>query len=295
MPFGIAAAILAGGGLASAGIGAFGSISAADTAASAANNAAQLQLQEFNKTQGNLLPFVQGGTSALGALMNELALSQNGTVNVNAGGSILQNPLNILGPPPVYKMPQYTAQRYQQSPGYAAALAGGTQALQNAGATTTGGLSGNVLKALQSTGTAAANLDYQTNYQNFATNYLNQFTNNNANFWNQYNALNQGNTNIFNWLNALAGTGASAGGALGQIGTTAAGNAGNALIGAGAAQAAGTLGATNAAAGGINSLLTLGASPSTGLANSYLAAILNGGGQAQDFGGPGATFGLPQA
>jgi hypothetical protein len=275
LPFGVAA-ILGAGVLGSSLISGNAAQSAASTQANAANNAANLQQQQFNTTQQHLVPYLTTGTNANNILADLLGIPNNvGGSAVPGAGQLLQNPLSQLGPIPQYNMPAYA---YQQSPGYAVALQGGTSALQNAGATTTGALSGNILQALQGFGTQQANQDYQQNYQNYATNYGNQFNANNANFWNQYNALNQGNTNTFNWLSQLAGTGQNAGANLGTIGTTAAANTGNALIGAGNAQAAGTVGAANAAAGGLNSLSTLLTSPSNSLQNSFIGSLLNNNG-----------------
>lgn len=205
---------------------------------------------------------------------------------------LLQNPLQQLGGPgavPTYNMPAFTAQQYQQSPGYAAALQGGQQALQNTGATTTGALSGNTLKALQGFGTGLANQDYQQAYSNYATNYQNQFNANNSNFWNTYNALNQGNTNTFNWLNTLSGNGQNAALGLGALGNAATGNIGNALIGAGNAAAAGAIGTGNAISGGLGSIATILGSPTSGYNSSILAQILGGGSSAgYDAAGGGA-------
>lgn len=275
MPFG-AAAILAGGTLLGSLITGNAAQSAAQTQANAANRAGDLQLQEFNTTQGNLYPFLRYGQGAASILSNDfLGINPDGSFN-SANASLLQNPLTALGPVPRYNMPAYTAQMYQRSPGYNAALQGGVQALQDAGTTTTGALSGNVLRALQGTGTQLANQDYQQNYQNYANNYMNQFSNNNANFWSRYNAANQNQQNIFNRLAQIMGGGQSAAVNQGSQGLTAAGNAGNAIIGGGNALAAGQIGQANAFTGGLGSLLTGLQSPINN--NSLLAALMNGGG-----------------
>jgi hypothetical protein len=64
---------LIGGSVLSAGIGAVGSISAADTQAKAENNALSTQQQMFNTAAGGLQPFVSAGTTAsktLSSLLN---------------------------------------------------------------------------------------------------------------------------------------------------------------------------------------------------------------------------------
>jgi hypothetical protein len=278
MPFGIAA-ILGGAGIAGSLITGNAATSAAQTQANAANNAANIQGQEYLNTQNNLRPFLQLGGADLENLQNMLGVGYNlqtGAQSFTPNYGILQNPQTALGPAPTYNMPAYTAQMYQQSPGYNALLQGQTQALQNAGATTTGALSGNVLQALQGAGTQLANQDYQQNYQNYATNYGNQFNANNANYWNNLQQANNQNSNAFNWLSQLAGSGQNAGASLGALGGQAAGNIGNAFIGAGNAQAAGTIGAANAYTGGINSLATLGVLPSSITSNSLLGQLLGG-------------------
>lgn len=295
MPF-AAAAVLGGSSLIGSLIGANASSNAADTTAASARRAAALQAGEFGLTQQNLLPFLQTGTTANQVLSSNYLGVDGPTGTFNPNAPFLQSPLSRMGPPPSYNMPGFTAGMYQHSPGYNAALQGGVEALQNAGTTTTGALSGNTLKALQGYGTQAANQDYQQAYQNYATNYSNQFTGNNANFWNQYNAGNQQNQNIFNWLSQLGGGGQSAAAGLGGLGATAAGNAGNALIGAGSANAAGMLGVGNAFSGGLNSLSTMLARPNSD--SSLIAALMAGGGGGSGFtypaaSQPGGTFQYP--
>jgi len=276
MPFGIAASLIGGAlGIGGALISGNAAQDAAKTQIGAANQAAQVQQQEFGQTQKNLLPFLQSGQLSQETLMGLLGFGTGQPFDPSKSG-LLANP--IAGAQiPTYNMPQFGAQEYQQSPGYSFALQGGTQALQNAGATTTGAMSGNVLKALQGFGTGLANQDYQQNYQNFATNYGNQFTANNSNFWSTANANAKNQSDIFNRLAQLAGSGQNAGASLGALGNTAAGNIGNAYIGAGNAGAAGTIGSANATTGGLNSLATLLQSPNGGN-NSLIAQLLAGGG-----------------
>src|SRR5713101_53252 len=65
MPAGWAAAAA---GVVGAGVSAYGSMTAADTQANAARNATNAEVGMFTQTQNNLLPFLQGGTTALQAL-----------------------------------------------------------------------------------------------------------------------------------------------------------------------------------------------------------------------------------
>jgi hypothetical protein len=70
-------------------------------------------------------------------------------------------------------------------------------------------------------------------------------------FGNAFNRFNLGQTNEYNRLAGLAGTGQTATAQLGQLGQQNANSIGNFLTSAGAAQAAGTVGAANAITGGI--------------------------------------------
>lgn len=312
MPFG-AAAILGGASLLGGIIGsnnqADAAQSAARTQANAANNAAQMQAAAYGDISGKLSTYLNTGNIAKDTLANLFGLNAtNGTWDAN--GQFLQPVTNQLGAPPTlsqpgaynptpYAMPDFN---YQQSPGFAAALSGGVNALQNAGAGRGGALSGNVLRALSQYGTQQANQDYQQNYQNFAQNYqnqyaannqnqlnqynaavqsgLNQFNAGNSNYWNQFNALNQNRAQTINALTGFAGAGQNAAAQTGGFAQQAAGNAGNALIGAGNALAAGQIGAANAQTGGINSFLTALNAPQNN--NSLLSSLytnLFGGGQ----------------
>lgn len=261
------------GGVVSGGLGLLGSSisgnasqQAAQQQASAANQAAQIQQQEFQQTQTNLLPFLQAGQGNLGFLESILPTLTG------------QQPLNLttanVGALPNYNMPLFTAQMYQASPGYAATLQGGVEALRNAGTTKTGPMSGNVLKALQGYGTGLANADFQQGYQNYATNYGNQFNANNNNWFGYLNALRAGNADTFNFLRSLSGQGLSAGAGIGDLGQSATSNIGNALIGAGNAQAAGTIGSANAQVGGLNSLATALSGGGGGGNNNLITALL---------------------
>ncbi len=270
--------LIAGGGSLAGGLFQAGATSdAASQVARAAEQAGQLQLAEFGQTQRNLMPWLQTGTTANQVLSSNFLGINGPTGAFNPNAPLLQNPLASMGPPPRYHMHPFTADIYQQSPGYNAALQGGTQALQNAGATTTGAMSGNVLAALRGYGTQAANQDYQQGYQNYATNYQNQFGANNQNFWNTYGANSQTQQNIFNWLSSLGGSGQNAAAQLGGFGQAAAGNVGNAIIGAGQANAAGTIGSSNALTGGFNNALTALLRPTSGYQNSTLSSLLGGG------------------
>lgn len=111
-----------------------------------------------------------------------------------------------------------------EDPGYGFRLQQGTQALRNAASAGSGALSGAALKDL---------LDYNQNAA--SQEYTNAF--------NRYQTQ-QGN--IFSRLSTIAQLGQSAAAGVGSQGTALAGNAGQAIANAGAAQGAGIVGAGNA-------------------------------------------------
>lgn len=255
MPFGFIGSLISGGA----------SLLGAGMQSSATNAAINAQQQQFAQTQQNLLPFLQAGQNLLPQLLGMLG----------PGGQLSTNPQTTMGPAPTYSMPAFTAQMYQASPGYNATLQGGTQVLQNAGATTTGALSGNVLKALQGYGTGLANADFQQGYQNYASNYQNQFNANNQNYWSTLGQSDLQNQNMYQWLQTLIGSGQNAGASLGSLGQNSVNNIGNALIGQGGANAAGIVGAGKAAVGGLNNLSTM-QNTSGGNSNDLLSTLMYG-------------------
>ncbi|NIE67477.1 DNA transfer protein p32 [Burkholderia sp. Ax-1719] len=141
------AAAIAGGSVAAAGIGAVASNSAADTQASAANNATGAQMAMFNTTQQNLQPYMSEGNTALNTLNGQLP-----TLNAPINNTNWQQ----------YMSPAYNFQLQQ-----------GDQAIQNSAAATDGALSGAAMKGLinynqNMAGTAFQNAfnDYQTQNSN---------------------------------------------------------------------------------------------------------------------------------
>lgn len=294
MPWGFAAA--AAGAIGGAVISGNAATSAANTQANAAKQATQVEQQQFAQTQGNLLPWLTTGVAANANLQNAVL-----GYNLNGNGALTQSPFNTLGQPtpysftqPVPQAPNPTLASFQSSPGYQYQLNQTLGAVQNSNAAQNGALSGNTLKALSQNATGLANQDWYNylnsqlnlfNAQNTAYNtgfntYNTGYTQNNQNYWNQYNALNNQNQQTFNMLQTLSGAGQNAGANLGSLGSQLGQSVGSNLIGAGNAQAAGTVGSANALTGGINSLLTAALSPSTNYngSNSLLATLLGGGG-----------------
>jgi hypothetical protein len=133
MPFGFA--IGAAGAIGGALISGSASQSAANTEASAANAAAQVQQNMFNQTQANLLPYMGAGTNALAAYQAALGL----------GGQSNAQIMNQL----------------QNTPGYQFQLQQGLGAINNAASAAGGVNSGNTLRALTQYGQGLANQTYQ--------------------------------------------------------------------------------------------------------------------------------------
>jgi hypothetical protein len=205
----------AAGSVASSVIGANAAEKAASEQANAAKTAAQIQQQEFQQTQGNLSPFVQGGQSAFA---NLLGLTGNGP-----GG-------NGIGPLTTPFNP--TMATLAQTPGYQFTLGQGELGVQNSFAAQGLGSSGAAVKGATNYAENLASTTYQQQFQNFL----------------------QQNQQIYSMLGGLANTGESAAAMTGQQGLTAAANTGSFLTAGAAAQAAGGIGAANAIGGGIGGI-----------------------------------------
>jgi hypothetical protein len=253
----IAAAVV-GGSVLSGVIGAVGANSAANTQASAQEQAAQIQQNEFNTTTQQEQPFIQGGQNALLALQQGLGIATGNSAGIPNGyltqttGPFSFNPSSITS-----------------SPGYQFSQTQGLQQTQNSLAPNVGALSGPTLQALTNYATGNAE-QYYNNYFNQAQS---QYTTN-------LNSQQTQQNNIFDRLSTIAGLGQNAAGNLGNTGAQLAGAEGQAVAGAGASQAAGIVGAANALGGGISSA-----------GNGYaLSSILNNnGGGSSGYGVPGWT------
>ena len=266
MGLGTAALIGGAASIAGGGISALGAMSAGQTQADAAKNAANVSLQQsqqsnaliqqiYGENKDLLAPFVGAGTSALTQLQ--------GLTGTNAGGNPLTSPLTQ----PFAATPGAQASALAATPGYQFALQQGELATQagssaqgqgsavagvGSGQTPGVGPSGPLGKALANYAEGLAGTTYQQQFQNYLTQ----------------------NQQIYNQLSGIVGTGESAGAATAGVGETAGGQSANALLtGAGqygslttagaAGSAAGTVGATSAvnnALGGVgNSALLYGA------------------------------------
>jgi len=119
----------------------------------------------------------------------------------------------------------------RQTPGYQFTLNQGLKSVQNGAAARGLGASGAALKGAAGYATGLADNTYQ----------------------NQFNNANVNKQNAYNFLMGTAGLGENAAAQSGQIGQAGAAQAGNSLIGAGTAQAAGLNGAANALTNAANS------------------------------------------
>ena len=193
-------------------LGAGASIYAANTQASAQNNAAATQQGMFNTIIGQEQPFLNAGYGATSQLNDLLGTSGNKGA---AGYGSLTQPFNP------------TMDQLNAYPGYQFALQTGAQATRNADTPGVGALSGAALKDLTNFDVGAASQNYQNYFNNTQTQQ----------------------TNIFNRLNSIAGLGQNAAGNLGNAGTSLGTGIAQAGAAAGGSLAGGIVGASNSLTG----------------------------------------------
>lgn len=239
MTFGLSS--LAIGGIA-AGVGAIGgamisssaSKSAANTEASAANKATDLQNQQWQQTQANMKPYLQLGNSAMSPLLTAMGYktSQNADGSYSFGGVDPSNPLQQTFTAP-------TADQAAQTPGYQFTLQQGLKATQNSAAARGLGTSGAALKGASTYASGLADSTYNDVYQRA----LNTF---NTNYSSAANNVNR--------LSNLVGNGQNAAGSQGALGAQTTANIGNTITSGANAQAAGTIGSANALTSALGSM-----------------------------------------
>jgi hypothetical protein len=134
----------------------------------------------------------------------------------------------------------FTNQAMYQDPGYAFRLSEGQKALDRQAAARGGLISGGALKAAQRFGQDLGSQEYQSAYNRALTGYGTDVARENQ---------------LYNRQAAMAGIGQTSTNLVGQAGQNYATNAGNLMTGAGAAQAAGQVGAANAFTGGLGTYL----------------------------------------
>ena len=230
MPWMIPAAIIG-----SSLLGSSSAKSAAKTQAAAADRAAELQKEQFERQVELQAPFREAGVRAL----PELEAASRYT--------------------------PFGMGQFQQDPGYAFRLAEGQKALDRQAAARGGLISGGALKAAQRYGQEMGSQEY-------------------TNAFNRYQIERNARLNP---LQSLAGFGQTSVNQLGQAGQNYATNVGNLMTSAGAAQAAGQVGAANAITGGLGTYLNYTSN------NNLLNALKNRGstygGSFTSTGGTGMT------
>lgn len=214
MTFGITAgqALMAGSSILGGVISASGARSAAGTQADAANRAADLHKQQFDKQMELQDPFRQAGLTGQNRLMEMLGLG--GDTGAAGYGKYARD---------------FSMADYQADPGYAFRLKAGTDALRHQAAARGGLISGGTLKGMQDYAQGAASQEYGNAFNRYQTNRANQLQP----------------------LGSLMSSGQAAAsnqaGQAGQYGV----NAGNMMMQAGQAIGAGQLGMANTLAGGL--------------------------------------------
>jgi hypothetical protein len=217
----IATAVV-GGAVISGVIGAAGAKSAANTQASAQNNATAMQQGMFDTINGQEQPFMNAGVTATNQLSSMTA--PGGYLNNQTSTPFSFDPSSITS-----------------SPGYQFSQTQGLQQTQNAIAPNVGALSGPALQALTNYSTGNAE-QYYNNYFNQAQSQYNT----------NFNAQQTQQNNIFSRLSGIAGLGQNAASNVGTAGTSLGTGAAQSTAAAGASQAAGTVGAANALGSGIS-------------------------------------------
>lgn len=216
-------------------IGSNASKSAGQTQADAANRATDTQLQMFNTQNAQAAPYRETGQSGLWNLNYLLGNTANATSDSTVASAIGMGPDGKgggMGPGALLRPFSKDDLQTNLAPNYQFMLDQGLGAVKNAG-NLAGGMSGNTLKGIN---------DYAQNYAGNA--YQNAFNNYNAN-----------QTNIFNRLSTIAGLGSAANAQSSSLAGTLAPSIAGTQVGAGAAQAAGTVGSANAISGGINNAM----------------------------------------
>lgn len=298
MPFFALAAAGLVGSIGGAVISGNAAQSAAQTQADAANQASQVQNQQFQQTQANEQPFLQAGQNSLSGLMAGL---NNGTftpgLNPNIGALNTNALPGAANTPAAYQVQPFD---FHASPGYQFALQQGLGAVTNRASATGGLQGGNTLKALTNYATGAANQDYQNQFADYISQNNLGLSAQNQNFSQTEQAQNQNFNQAlagqgqqfgqqlslqqlmdsigaqgFGQLQTVVGSGQNAAASLGALGANNAQSIGNNLMGAANATSAAQVAGANAATGAINNGVS-------NLTQLQLLKLLGGGG---DLGG----------
>lgn len=201
-------------------LGAGAALRAGNAMQAAGNAAAQNQMQMYQQTRADLLPYQAMGLSGANALTQLTGLEQGG------------QPLQSFLLKPFAESPWAQQEALEATPGYQFALSQGLRAGQNRLAAQGLGRSGAAVRGAEEYATGLAD---QT--------YGNQFDR----YWAE-------RKNIGNTLGSIVSGGQSAANQTGNLGYQAANAAGGYSVGAAQAGGAGLIGATNALGGGLNAI-----------------------------------------
>jgi len=202
--------------LGSAVIGGLSSNRAANTQASAADRAAQLQADQYAQQRADQEPFRQAGITSQNRLMELLGIG--GNTGAQGYGKYGRD---------------FSMEDFQQDPGYGFRLSEGLKGLDRQAAARGGLISGAALKAATRYGQEMGSQEYQNAFNRYQTNRSNQL----------------------NPLQSLMGAGQTATNTLGSAGQNYANQAGQDYMGAGNARASGYMGTANALSGGVGQYL----------------------------------------
>jgi hypothetical protein len=194
-------------------IGAKASRDASSQQQQAASQASDVQRDIFERQVELQAPFREAGLAGQNRLMELLGIG--GTAGAPGYGK--------------YATAEFGMDQFKADPGYAFRMSEGMKALERSAAARGGLLSGATLKGIQRYGQDLASTEFQ-------------------NAFNRFQAERAGTLNPFQ---ALAGTAQSSANVLGQQAGALGQQLGSNIIGAGNAQAAGTIGQANAIVGGL--------------------------------------------
>lgn len=226
-----AAAIPAVTSIATAAMSGGASGTAAGQQAQSADAAAALARDQWMVSRDDLSPFRDLGKVGITAFRQLFGLNPDSWASgEGVGSTALTRPFEKFS---------FNPANFSESPDYRWRLSQGTEAVMN-NLSRFGGVGGNALKELTNYGQGAASQEFDKSfgraYQTWAGNQ---------------SAEKSWRDQIFNWLSWATGSGQNAAVSTGGFGQNAAAMQGDALIQAGNARAAGTVGGANAMSGAV--------------------------------------------
>lgn len=236
------------GGLATAGIGAVGSLFGGLFGSRQASQASHQYIDALKQAQGFL------GDQEKQGLQNYSPYLQTGGAASTTLGSLLGTPGQGLLTPWTQQFTAPTEAEAEQTPGYQFQLKAGQDAMQNSAAGRGSLLTGRTLADLNNYAQGTASTNYQNTFNNALTQYQSA-----------YNTFNNNQNNTYNRLLGVSQQGLSAAGGAGNLIQGIGGDIASLYGQEGAARAAGTLGSANA----INGMIPGLTSGFTGFLNSF--------------------------